>query len=315
MSKILFYLFYAVIWALMWLPLPVLYLISDFFYFLMYYVARYRRKVVRMNLTNSFPEKPIEEIIKIEKEFYRHLSDTFLESFYLLHVSEEEMKKRMKFNNIEAMQKSFAEGKNVIVMLGHYCNWEWISPIQSWLKNVQGSELYRPLKDKNFDSFFDKLRSHFGSVNIPKNDVLRFVVEMKREKKPHYIGFVADQTPSKSNLHYWTQFLNQNTPFFNGAERIARKYDYATVFVDVKKIKRGYYEATIVPICESAKSTDEYYITDCFVELMENMIKRQPAYWLWSHKRWKHKREDAPQNAVERPRIGEALLKENLSKQ
>ncbi len=297
---VLFYLFYAFVWVLSWLPLGVLYLFSDIVYLLAYYVIRYRRKVVRTNLVNSFPDKSADEIVKIEKGYYLHLADTLVETIKLLHISDEEIKRRMHFTNPEEMGRLFDEGKSVIALLGHYGNWEWITSIYLNYHDIVGGELYRPLKNKYFDNFFLKLRSRFGTVNIPKNDAFRFIVELRREGKTFGLGFIADQTPSKNNLHYWTTFLNQKTPFLNGPERIARKGDYAVVYFDVKKERRGYYSCDVITITEHAKSTEEYEITDKYVELFEATILRNPSYWLWSHRRWKHKIEEAPDNAVER---------------
>ena len=303
--RILYYLFYAVVWTLAWLPLSVLYLLSDFVYFLIYYVVKYRRKVVRENLVSSFPDKSLEEIVKIEKDYYLHLSDTFVETVKLIHISDECMRKHMHFSNPEEMGRHFEAGNSVVALLGHYCNWEWITSIYMNYDTTKfvGGELYRPLKNKYFDNFFLNLRSRFGTVNIPKNDAIRFIVNMKREGKKFGLGFIADQTPSKNNLHYWTTFLNHATPFLNGPERIAKKGDYAVVYFDVQKVKRGYYTCDVITLTDHAKETEDYWITDRYVELFENTIMRNPAYWLWSHRRWKHNREEAPEDAVDRPRL------------
>ncbi len=287
---VLYYIFYAIVWTLSWLPLSILYGLSYVVYVLAYYVVGYRRKVVRQNLLNSFPDKSEEEIVKIEKDYYLHLADTLVETIKLLHISDEEMKKRMYFSNPEELGRFFDEGKSVVILLGHYGNWEWITSVYLFYHDIVGGELYRPLNNKYFDQFFLKLRSRFGTVNIPKNDAFRAIVNYNREGKTFGLGFIADQTPSANNLHYWATFLNQDTPFLNGAERIARKGDYAVVYFDVQKKKRGYYTCDILTLTEHAKETAENEITDRYVELFEKTILRNPAYWLWSHRRWKHKR-------------------------
>jgi KDO2-lipid IV(A) lauroyltransferase len=162
--------------------------------------------------------------------------------------------------------------------------------------------LYRPQKNKNFDQLFVDLRQLHGTVAIPKNDVLRFVINSLKEKKTFLLGVLADQTPSKNNLHYWTTFLNQETPFLNGMERIAKKQDLAVIYFDIKRIKRGYYECDLVLISEHAKDAPEHEITDRYVELLEKNIQRSPQCWLWSHKRWKYNFDDATPNAVFRQR-------------
>lgn len=290
MSALLYYIFYAFVWLIAWLPLPVLYGLSDFLYLIIYYVVGYRKKVVRANLKNSFPEKSSAELLSIEKQFYRHFSDVFIETVKLLHITDEEIEKRMYFSNPEMLSDFIAKGKSVVILLGHYGNWEWIPSIYRNYNNLVGGELYRPLNNKYFDSFFLKLRGRFGTLNIPKNDALRAIIKLRREGKLFALGFIADQTPSKNNLHYWAQFLSQDTPFFNGPERIAKSADCAVVYFDVKVLKRGYYSCDLVCVSEEAKSEPENRITDRFVELFEGTIRRNPAYWLWSHRRWKHKR-------------------------
>lgn len=295
MSAVVFYIFYAFVWVLAWLPLPVLYVITYPVYLLLYYVVRYRKKVVRRNLTNSFPDKSLKEIKQIERRFYLHFVDVFTETLKLIHISDEEMQRRMHFVNPEMMANFAKEKKSMIVMLGHYGNWEWITSIFIDYKNIDGfvaGELYRPLKNKYFDSFFLSLRKRFGTLNIPKNDALRAILGLRREGKTFALGFIADQTPSRNNLNYWNTFLNQETPFLTGPERIARKGGDAVIYFDVRKVKRGYYSCELVLVSPNAKETAENEITDKYVELFENTIKRDPACWLWSHKRWKHKRVD-----------------------
>lgn len=287
---VLYYLFYGLIWILAWLPLSMLYGLSGIMYLIVYYVAGYRKKVVRRNLRNSFPEKSNRELLKIEKEYYLHFTDTFVETLKLLHISDREMQKRMYFTNPEEMRRFFDNRQSVVILLGHYGNWEWITSIYLHYSGIIGGELYRPLKNEYFDRFFLNLRARFGTINIPKNDAFRAIVNFRKEGKIWGLGFIADQTPSGNNLHYWATFLNQDTPFLNGPERIARQTGCAVVYLDVQKKRRGYYTCDIITVTENAKETRENEITDRYVELFERTIRRKPAYWLWSHKRWKHKR-------------------------
>lgn len=289
---VLYYIFYAFVWLLSLLPLTILYGISYVVYFICYYLVRYRRKVVRQNLLNSFPEKSLEEIVKIEKAYYLHFADVAVETIKLMHISDEEMRHRMQFTNPEVISDFCEQGKSIVLLLGHYGNWEWIPSIYMNYDGIIGGELYRPLKNKFFDEFFLELRSRFGTVNIPKNDALRAIVGYRRENKTFALGFIADQTPSKNNLHYWKTFLNQDTPFLTGPERIARSGGYAVIYFDVKKLDRGYYSCDLITLTDDAKKTAENEITDKYVELFEKTIRRDPSCWLWSHRRWKHKRSE-----------------------
>lgn len=274
------------------LPMSVLYLFSDIFYFLAYKVVRYRVKVVRRNLKNSFPEKTEKERQKIEKEFYHHFSDYVIETIKLANISKEELIRRAYIRNPELVDKMTNEGHTCFVLLlGHYGNWEWFAG-PSTFKDSLIHVIYRPLSNKVFDKFFLYLRTRFGSIGIKKNDTFRDIIRLKKEGTHAVVVFIADQTPSKANIHYWTPFLNQETPMFSGPERIARKLDIPVIFADMKKVKRGYYTVDFELITDKPKETPEYWITEQYARRMENCIMRNPAYWLWTHKRWKYKRSD-----------------------
>jgi len=293
----LYYILYALVWLLAWLPLPVLYIFSEIAFVLTFFVVRYRRKVVRKNLQNSFPEKSLREIKRIERKFYRHFCDVFIESLKMLHISEKEMRRRMNFPNIEEVNRVVDNGGNVILMLGHYCNWEFMVSIRLFVtnRNVDGAGVYRRLKNPYIDTFFQKLRTRFGTLGIEKNDIFREIIKHRKAGRQLTFALISDQTPSKRNIHYWTTFLNQDTPVLIGGERIARQTGYVLYYVDIQKVKRGKYEANLVLISDDVKSTPEFECTEKFMRLMENSIRREPAYWLWTHKRWKHKRnETAP---------------------
>lgn len=277
------------LWAL--LPLRLLYLLSDFLYYPLYYVIGYRKKVVRRNLTNSFPEKSAKERLQIEKAFYHHFCDYVVETIKLMHISDQEIQKRFRYTNPEMVHEVLKDGKSVFMMLGHYGNWEWVPSITLCMpESLLLAQIYRPLSNKAADKFFLKLRARFGSVGIAKNDTLRDIIRLRKEGRQTMIGFIADQTPSKNNLHYWTTFLNQDTPALTGAEKMARKMDINVLYMDVQKVKRGYYEATFKMITVDAPHTEEFEITEKYMRLMETTIRRAPQYWLWTHKRWKHSR-------------------------
>ncbi len=274
------------------LPLRILYIFSDILTFFMYHIIRYRRRLVRKNLVNSFPEKSLKEIICIEKDFYRHFCDYIAETIKVLHISDEEMRKRMKFNNLEIFQPYIDDGKSFVMTMGHYGNWEWISSFAMYPpENVLAGQIYRELKNKPFDKLMYNLRLRFGAINIEKKDTLRTIIKTIRSGKQIFIGFITDQKPSR-NMDYWTTFLNQDTAVLTGPEKIARQTGFVVGYFDVKKTRRGYYEADAMIISDDPKAEPENEITEKYIRLMENTIKRNPALWLWSHNRWKYKREN-----------------------
>lgn len=293
MSQILYYIVYAVLYLHALLPLKVLYIFADILYIPLYYIIRYRVKVVRNNLKNSFPDKNTKELRQIEKEFYHHFCDYFVETIKLLHITDSEIRERITFDNMDIVKDLMEDNKSCIMFLGHYANWEWVPSIT--LEFTDGTllgQIYRPLKNKAFDNIFLKLRSRFGSVSIPKNNTLRSMIEFKKENKKVLIGFMSDQTPSVANIHYWTNFLNQETPVYTGVERIAQKTGFSVTYLDIIKTGRGKYKCYVKLITADPKNEPEFAITEKYIREMERTILRHPAYWLWTHKRWKHKRSD-----------------------
>lgn len=286
--KRMYYIFYGFVWLITWLPLRVLYLLSDFMFLLVYYVVRYRKKVTRRNLTNSFPDKTQKELRKIERRFYRYFCDLFVETLKLIHISKKQINRRMVYKNTEYIGKLYETGRSVMLMTSHYGNWEWTSSFSQFYPDKPVYQIYRRLKNKNFDKFMYDLRVRFGARNIEKHNVLRSMLSLRKEGQLGMFGMLSDQTPSPANIHYWTKFLNQDTPMLTGTEQLARKFDYPLIYVDVKRIKRGYYECDIVPLCDDPQKTSEFEITEKYARLLENTINRAPEYWLWTHKRWKY---------------------------
>ncbi len=293
MTQIIYYIVYAILYLHALLPLRVLYILADILYIPLYYIIRYRLKVVRRNLKNSFPDKSKKELRVIEKEFYRHFCDYFVETIKLLHITESEIRDRISFNNMDIVKNLMKDDKSCIMFLGHYGNWEWVPSIT--LEFTDGTllgQIYRPLKNKAFDELFLKIRSRFGSVSIAKNNTLRSILEFKKESKKVLIGFMSDQTPSLANIHYWTSFLNQETPVYTGVERIAKKTGFSVTYLDIIKTGRGRYTCDVKLITADPKNEPEFAITEKYIREMEKTILRHPSYWLWTHKRWKHKRSD-----------------------
>lgn len=282
------------------LPMPILFLISDLILFpVVYHLGRYRRKVVRMNLKNSFPELSPFELKRVERRFYRHFCDNFQETVRVLAMSEKEAGERMVFVNPEVLTSFAEKGQGVLLVLGHYGNWEY----QPFLflhmlasGNQEGFNVYRPLKNYAFDELMKKIRSHFGGSNVTKNETYRTVIRLRKNGIAGVFGMVSDQSPSAANLHYWTTFLNQETAILTGPERMAKQTGFAVVYSDVSKRSRGRYQTEFKVISETPAETAEFEITEQYARLMEKTILRDPAYWLWTHKRFKHKRPSEPTN-------------------
>lgn len=296
-----YYILYGLIWMVGWLPLRVLYFLSDLNYYFIYYIIRYRRPIVRTNLERAFPEKEQQEIIKIEKRYYRHFCDLFAEMYRMWHMSPEEIRRRCVFVNPEVIHKYHQAGKSVIGVLGHYGNWEWMASFSLWeVPGVDFLVLYKPLHARILDQMMLHIRSRFGAVPVPKNDVLRQMVKNKQAGRPFLAGFIGDQTPNRQNLNFWMKFLNQETPVLVGTERIARKFHLAVISLRMRQVKRGYYEVEFVDLCEDAATLPPDELTVRHTRMLEEYIRETPELWLWSHKRWKHSRN--PENQEQRLR-------------
>ncbi|SMO90087.1 KDO2-lipid IV(A) lauroyltransferase [Saccharicrinis carchari] len=273
-----------------YLPFWALFLLSDAFYFLIR-LSGYRKKTVMTNLRNAFPEKSEKEIQNIATKFYRHLCDLFFETFKLQSMSEAQMRQRVQISNAELLNRYYDEGKDVIAVLGHYGNWEWVPSINLFIK-AQGCEVYHVIRNKEYDKYMLGLRSKWGTLNFPMKTSYRSMHKLKMENKRFVIGMISDQSPAKNKIQYFTRFLNQDTPVLLGTEKMAIKTNSPVVFFRFDKIKRGYYKLTVEPLIENPRETREYEITEIHTKHLENIIREKPEFWLWSHKRWKHKRED-----------------------
>ena len=283
-----YYLIYGLLKLHAFLPLRVLYVFSDILYVLTYHIVRYRRKMVRKNLTNSFPEKTKHEIVNIEKQFYHHFCDYFFETIKLLHISDEEMRRRMEFHGHEALGEVMKDNRSCILYLGHYGNWEWVTSIGLHLpEEMVKAQIYQLISSKSFDEIFKKIRTRFNSLNIERKETMRTIIKLRNEKQQVIYGFISDQRPPRYYDQYWTTFLNQDSLFLTGTERIARQAKYAVAYLDVQKTKRGHYKGTFSVISPDASQESELAITEMYVRKLEKTILRNPAYYLWSHNRWK----------------------------
>jgi len=289
MAAIGFYIFYGLNWVITLLPLSVLYLFSYPLYFVLYYFPSYRRKVVTNNLRNSFPEKTEQERKCIEKKFYKHLADLFIETLKLTHLSKEQMMKRFTVSNLEVIDRLLEEKRDTIAVLGHYNNWEWLASLPLYTK-YKAVSIYKPLQNKLFDRFVNNLRSKNGMVLTPMSNIIREIINDRKNNINTISAFISDQTPIKTEIKFWTTFLNQDTPIYMGTEKVASKYDMAIVFFHIQKIKRGYYNLNIELLFDHTTGLPEHFITETHVKRLEEIIKEKPEYWIWSHRRWKHKK-------------------------
>lgn len=277
----------APVYLLMLLPLPVLYFMADFFVWLARDILKYRRRIIAENLKNSFPEKTDSELRLIMNSYYLHMIDVFVETFKALTISRRELMRRVTFENFEEIEHYFKQGRSVILLLGHYGNWEWGGFSFTYHSSRQTNTLYHPLSNKFFDWLTYTIRARCGVKLIPMQNTLRYLAETRSTVS--LTAFIADQSPSNQQA-YWTHFLNQETAFFTGAEKIAQKFNYPVVFACIDKVKRGYYSVRFTTISAQPQSEKTTYITQQFAEMLEADIKRTPQLWLWSHRRWKHKR-------------------------
>lgn len=291
--KILYYIVYGLWYMLSLLPLRVHYVLSDVIFLLLYHILGYRKKVVRTNLQTSFPEKSQEELKQIERDFYHFFCDYMVESVKMMTISEQEMRRRMVFKNMEAVDSILAEGQSIALYLGHYCNWEWVTSLPLWLPaNIQPGQIYHPIENRLTDQLFLRARQHFNSLCIPMHDTLRRLLEFSKNNRPMIIGYISDQKPHWVNIHHWVDFLNHDTPVLTGTERIVRKLNHAVFYIDMQRKRRGYYEAELKLITRHPQQMHEFEITDIYYQMLEKTIRRAPAYWLWSHDRWKRTREE-----------------------
>ncbi len=295
MEKIGYSFVYKLFYVFSLLPLSVLYMLSDGLFPVVYYLIRYRRRIVRRNLAGAFPEKSEGELLQTEKRFYHWFLDYFFETIKLLSISSERLLQHIEFRNVEALEQCFDEGQSCAALLGHYCNWEYLSAtglsMQRHHDAVMGL-IYHPLRNKVFDRLFLTLREQHGGTGIPKKEILRYLVGYRREGRMSLFGYIADQSPKWENIHLWIDFLHRDTPVFTGAERIIRKMDNAVFYVDMERPCRGKYVCTFLLITREPAQWEEYQLTRRFFELLEDSIRKEPAYYLWSHDRWKRTHEE-----------------------
>jgi Kdo2-lipid IVA lauroyltransferase/acyltransferase len=284
MQAFFFYLTYPLIYLIASLPFSLLYKVSDFFYNILM-LTGYRKEVVLKNLRNSFPEKTEEEIKAICQDFFRYLCDLIIETIKTLKMTEKEAREHCYFKNTEWLNQFYKENKSILIVMGHYGNWEWAGPSFTLNTNYQLVVIYRPLSNTYFEKMMRGMRTKFGTRITPVNQTLRDMVANRNQVTA--TAFIADQTASPENA-YWTTFLNQDTAVFTGPEKLAKKFNYPVVYMNVSRKKRGYYEVTPELLFQNPAETAEDEISETFTKRLEEEILKNPVTWLWSHKRWKH---------------------------
>jgi Kdo2-lipid IVA lauroyltransferase/acyltransferase len=291
MGTIGYYIFYGINWIITLLPIRILYISSDILFLFLYYFPSYRKKIVDENLRNSFPEKSAKEIALIERKFYRHLADLFIETLKLTHLSNNQLKKRMTVSNPELIESLYDKGRDVVVVHSHYNNWEWLGVCYPLYTRYRTVSVYKPVQNNLLNRFVNSLRTRNNAGLAPMNLIVRKIIENQSKNVRTLYGFMADQTPAKALIEYYTEFLNQETPVFLGIEKIAAKYDMSVVFFNVQKVKRGYYNVTIELLFESTGDLPKYKVTEAHVKRLEEIIRQRPENWIWTHRRWKYKKQ------------------------
>ncbi len=280
----------AILSAFAYLPLRAMYVLSDIAFLLVYYVARYRRRVVDDNLAQCFPDMDQKARAAIRRQFYRNFCDTFVEAVKLLHISDKEICQRMQFENTALIDELLSQGKSVAVYFSHCGNWEWAPSVTLHTTHHQGVEycqVYRPLRNHAFDALMLRIRSRFGSLSFAKATVFRDLVHLKRDNVLTVTGFMSDQKPSHNDPTVVTMFLNRPTAFISGTETLARRMCLAAIYWDMEKTARGHYRITCRLLDDGTHAGEPGTLTRNYAAMLQDTITRNPAIWLWTHKRWK----------------------------
>lgn len=288
MQYLIYLLVYPLLWLVSILPFRLLYWFSDAIYVVVYYLIGYRKGTVRNNLALAFPEMTAKDRLAIEKKSYQHLCDMFLEMIKTMTISEAEINKRFKFTNLEVYTNLEKEGKSIALMCAHYASYEWVISMNKFI-TFNGYAIYKRIANPYFDKLVRDIRSKFKAYLITTKDTIPAIQENQHKGILGVYGFASDQSPKASKAHHWGTFMNIKTPVHTGAEMLAKKFDMNVIFLKVKKIKRGYYEASFEVLSTDVAKVPDYEITDRFLTLVEKQIREAPEYYLWTHKRWKHR--------------------------
>jgi KDO2-lipid IV(A) lauroyltransferase len=285
LSALLYYLF---IIPISLLPFPLMYAFSDFVFLIIFYLLPYRKKIVLKNLRQSFPEKNEEEIQRICKKFYRHFCDLIFESLKLFTVNQDVILKRMELANTDLLEKYYKEGKSLILVTGHYGNWEWPAITLPFHSSHTGTGIYQKLSNPFFDLKLRETRARFGMKLMSTREVAAFFEQHKNELCTY--GFINDQSPSDPKKGHWMKWLNQDTCMFLGVEKYATQYNYPVLYGVITRKSRGRYRIEYKLVSENPATEKKFFITESCAIINEELIRSGPEFWLWTHRRWKHKK-------------------------
>lgn len=288
MQLLAYCLLVPILYLISYLPFRLLYLFSDVVYFLVYRIIGYRKKTVRENIALALPHLSEKERLEIEKKSYKHLCDMFLEMIKTMTISVKEIEKRFVFTNIEVIQSLEKENKSIALMCAHYASYEWVISMNSKVSN-EGFAIYKKINNPYFDNLVKKIRSRFKAYLITTKETRSVVENNEKNGIKGIYGFASDQSPQVKPKTYWSKFMGIEVPVYVGAELLAKQYNFNVVFLKVKKVKRGYYEANFELLSDDVTKVPNYEITDTFMKKVEQQILEAPEFYLWTHKRWKHR--------------------------
>jgi KDO2-lipid IV(A) lauroyltransferase len=288
---IAFILLYPLIVFISILPFRVLYFVSDIVFLLLYYVVGYRKKVVINNLRIAFPEKSEKELKVIMKKFFSHFIDIFMEMIKTFSISNEEILKRFRLTNPEELEAFMGRNKNILLMSSHYANFEWLFSLNLRVDH-NGFAAYKKVKNKYFNDYIVRSRSRFNTTLIPTKQIIPELSKNDKKGISSVYGMLIDQSPKSKKAFHWTTFFGKEVPVITGTEMLAKKYNYAVMYIETTKVKRGFYETKMEILTENPREVPDFEITDLFMKKLEAHIRKEPAYYFWSHKRFKHMREN-----------------------
>jgi len=297
MQLLIYRLVYPILWIISKLPWRIFYMFSSCVYIVVYHVIRYRRKTVTNNLKLVFPNKPPEEIRNIRKAFFKNMCDMFLEMVKFISISDEDLLERFKIIDIHTLLALEAKKKSIVVLMAHYASYEWATVTQL-LVNYPTVGVYKGIKNKYFDQLARRIKQRYNTRLIKASDAGKEIARDKISGKLCLYTFLSDQSPSMEKAAYWTDFIGIKVPTNIGGELLAKRLDMSVVYLHVEKVKRGYYQARFIPITENAKNCEDFYITKTYLRMLEKQIYKAPEYFLWTHKRWKHRNTPIPCKAT-----------------
>jgi len=289
MQLLVYILIYPLLWLISILPFRLLYLLSDGVYVLIYYILGYRKKTVRENLALALPHLSKEERLEIEKKSFRHLCDMFLEMVKTMNISSKEMDKRFQYANLDVYLDLEKKGKSIALMCAHYASYEWVISMNKYI-TFEGFAIYKKIANTHFDALVKNIRSKFQAHLITTKETTEVMQKNYNENRLSIYGFAGDQSPKADKAYHWAPFMGVSVPVHTGAEMLSKRFDLNVIFLKVKKIKRGYYEASFEVLSENVLSVPDYQISDMFLKRVEKQIAEAPEFYLWTHKRWKHKK-------------------------